>query len=96
MALGVLAMVCGPKACEQHWSAYYFVRSKKCNRLASERANNLVYFFTNMRLPKRSIAFESVVEWGKGLGMAHEKRGEVESSARTTWVGIWCYLLCMA
>lgn len=49
----VLAMVSGAGACERNWSANNFIHSKKRNSVTTERANDVVYVFTNMRLEKR-------------------------------------------
>ena len=50
----VLVMVSGVGACERNGSAYNFIHSKKRNSVTTERANDVVYVFTNMRLEKRS------------------------------------------
>lgn len=66
VAVRVSAMVSGAGACERNWSAYDFVHSKKRNRLAPERAEDLVYVFTNMRLAKKAKKSEAFAEWNKG------------------------------
>ena len=59
VAMRVLAMVHRARACKRNWSSYNFIRSKKRNRSTPKRADDIVYVCTNMRLGKRSRAFES-------------------------------------
>ena len=48
------------------------------NRLTTERANDLVYVLTNMRLGKRSTRAELFAEGGRGLKMTQDGREEVD------------------
>ena len=63
VAVRVLAMISGAGACERVWSTYDFVHSKKRNRLAPERASDLVYVFTNLRLLKKARGSETFADW---------------------------------
>ena len=74
VAVRVLAMVSGAGACERNWSAYDFVHSKKRNRLTPERAEDLVYTFTNMRLSKKAQKSEAFADWNKGEEETREER----------------------
>ena len=59
-----------------NWSAYDFVHSKKRNRLGPDRARDLVYVFTNMRLQKKVQKSEAFAEWNKGTEETQEEREE--------------------
>ncbi|CAL8465691.1 g5227 [Coccomyxa elongata] len=74
VAVRVLAMVSGAGACGRNWSAYDFVHSKKRNRLDPNRARDLVYVFTNMRLGKKSKRSEAFVDWNQGEDETQEER----------------------
>lgn len=74
VAVRVLAMVSGAGACERNWSAYDFVHSKKRNRLDPNRARDLVYVFTNMRLGKKSKRSEAFADWNQGEEETQEER----------------------
>src|SRR5450759_4585429 len=52
MAKKILSQKMCASACERNWSAYGFIHSKVCNRLTNDRAKNLVFVFTNMRVQK--------------------------------------------
>ena len=60
----------------RNWSAYDFVHSKKRNRLGPDRARDLVYVFTNMRLQKKVQKSEAFAEWNKGTEETQEEREE--------------------
>jgi hypothetical protein len=75
VAVRVLVMVSGAGACKRNWSAYDFVHSKKRNRLAPERARDLVYVFTNMRLHKKAQRGEAFADWNRG-GEETQEEGE--------------------
>ena len=62
VAVKVLSMISGAGACERSWSAYDFVHSEKRNRLTPERASDLVYVFTNMRLQKKARGSETFAD----------------------------------
>jgi hypothetical protein len=49
IAKRILAQVCSASSCERNWSMYSFVHNKVRNRLTSERAEELVYIYTNAR-----------------------------------------------
>ena len=50
MAIKVLAQPTSACSCERSWSTYGFIHDKKRNRLHADRACNLVYVFSNLRL----------------------------------------------
>lgn len=66
VAMRVTACVSSAGACERIWSAYDFVHSKKRNRLDPDRAQDLVYVFTNKRLKKKADKSEAFAEWHRG------------------------------
>ncbi len=78
MAVRVLSMVSSAGACERNWSAYDSVHSKKRNRLDPDRAADLIYVFTNMRLLKKARKSESFAEWNRGEEETQEEREVVE------------------
>jgi hypothetical protein len=49
----VLALLPSSSSCERNWSAYGFIHNKKRNKLKAERANDLVFIFSNMQLIRR-------------------------------------------
>lgn len=50
VAMRVLAQPSSSSACEQNWSTFDFIHNKRRNRLQPQRAADLVYVFTNLRL----------------------------------------------
>ena len=50
LAMMVLAQVSSACACERNWSAYDFIHSRSRNKLKHQRADDLVYVFSNLRL----------------------------------------------
>ncbi len=56
-------MVSSAGACERNWSTYDFIHCKKRNRLTPQRANDLVFVFTNLRLMAKFKEPEKFVEW---------------------------------
>lgn len=56
VAIAVLAQVSSASACERNWSTFNFIHNKLRNRLSPERAHELVYVFTNLRLLKKICA----------------------------------------
>lgn len=50
-------------ACERNWSSYDFIHSKKRNKLTPQRANDLVFVFTNLRLMAKFKEPEKFAEW---------------------------------
>jgi hypothetical protein len=62
----VLSQCSAASACERNWSTYDFIHSKKRNRLTSQRAQDLVHVFSDLRLAHKvnSIEFEEeMVSW---------------------------------
>lgn len=49
IAVRVLSLTCSASACERNFSMYSFVHNKSRNRLAPEKAESLVYIYTNAR-----------------------------------------------
>ncbi len=45
----ILAQVCSTSSCEQNWSSYSFVHNKVRNWLTMNRAEDLVYIYTNSK-----------------------------------------------
>ncbi|CAM6127165.1 unnamed protein product [Calypogeia fissa] len=52
MARKILHQKMCASSCEQNWSSYGFIHSKSRNRLTNDRAKDLVFVFTNMRVQK--------------------------------------------
>ena len=50
-------------ACERNWSTYSFIHSKRRNKLAPERAADLVYVFSNARVVRSSGMPEQAIPW---------------------------------
>ena len=50
-------------ACERNWSSFGFIHFKKRNKLSPERANDLVFVFSNLRLMSRFNQPEKFAEW---------------------------------
>jgi hypothetical protein len=50
VALKVLSQGSAASACELLWSHFDFIHNKRRNRLTAERANDLVFVFSNLRL----------------------------------------------
>ncbi len=63
VAKRVTSMVSSAGACERNWSAYDFIHSKKRNKLTAQRANDLVFVFSNLRLTTRFREPEKFAEW---------------------------------
>ena len=76
VAVKVTAMVSSAGACKRVWSAFDFVHSKKRNRLDPDRANDLVYCFTNKRLQRRAAKSEAFAEWHRGEEEAEDSEAE--------------------
>ena len=56
IAKRILAQVCSASSCERNWSMYSFVHNKSRNRLTSERAEELVYIYTNSKTLRERAA----------------------------------------
>ncbi|XP_042013429.1 uncharacterized protein LOC121761818 [Salvia splendens] len=52
-AIRVLSLTCSATGCERNWSTFQHIHSKKRNRLAQERLNNLVFVKYNRDLERR-------------------------------------------
>ena len=63
VAKRVTSMTSSAGACERNWSSYEFIHSKKRNKLSLERANDLVFVFSNLRLMARFNQPEKFAEW---------------------------------
>ncbi len=53
-------------ACKRNWSTFEFIHSKKRNRLTFERAADLVFVFSSLRLREKLFDLEykeQFVEW---------------------------------
>jgi hypothetical protein len=63
VALKVLSQCSAASACERSWSHFDFIHNKRRNRLTPERANDLVFVFSNLRLLDKVEA----VDYGEEL-----------------------------
>ncbi len=63
VAKRVTSMTSSAGACERNWTSYDFIHSKKRNKLSPQRANDLVFVFTNLRLMARFNQPEKFAEW---------------------------------
>ncbi|XP_042423572.1 uncharacterized protein LOC122011242 [Zingiber officinale] len=52
-ATRVLSLTCNSSGCERNWSTFEMVHSKRRNRLAQKRMNDLVFVMYNLRLRER-------------------------------------------
>jgi hypothetical protein len=50
IAKRILSLTCSASSCERNWSMYSFVHSKSRNRLGVDKAEALVYIYTNSKL----------------------------------------------
>ena len=78
VAQRVTALVSSAGGCEQNWSSYDFIHSKKRNRLHPGRANDLVYVFTNARLVQRFKEPENFAEWVAEIASDDEDEEAIE------------------
>jgi hypothetical protein len=46
----ILSLTCSTSSCKRNWSMYSFVHSKSRNRLGIDKAEALVYIYTNSKL----------------------------------------------
>jgi hypothetical protein len=58
VAVRVLSQVSSACACERNWSNYDFIHNRKRNRLQPERADDIVYVFSNLRLANKVFDVE--------------------------------------
>eukprot|EP00253_Pinus_taeda_P005580 PITA_05580 len=49
----ILSQVASSSSSKRNWSTYSFIHSVKCNRLGSQKAEDLVYVHSNLRLVSR-------------------------------------------
>ncbi|DBB04928.1 TPA: hypothetical protein ACH3X3_15287 [Trebouxia sp. C0006] len=63
VAKRVTSMTSSAGACERNWSSFGFIHFKKRNKLSPERANDLVFVFSNLRLMSRFNQPEKFAEW---------------------------------
>ena len=78
IAQRLTALVSSAGACERNWSTYDFIHSKKRDRLHPDRANDLVYVFTNSRLIQRFKEPEKFPEWVAEIASDDEVEESVE------------------
>ncbi|CAL8465879.1 g5415 [Coccomyxa elongata] len=78
IAQRVTALVSSAGACERNWSTYDFIHSKKRNRLHPDRANDLVFVFTNSRLIQKFKEPERFAEWVQEIESDDENMDEEE------------------
>ena len=55
------------------------MHSKKRNRLEADRAEDLVYVFTNKRLHRKAQKSEAFAEWNRGEEGTEEEREIVQA-----------------
>ncbi|KAJ7970782.1 Dimer_Tnp_hAT domain-containing protein [Quillaja saponaria] len=53
IALKLLGQPCSSSCCERNWSTYSFIHSMRRNKITPQRAEDLVYVHTNLRLLSR-------------------------------------------
>ncbi|KAL0039371.1 hypothetical protein WJX79_005329 [Trebouxia sp. C0005] len=63
VAKRVTSMVSSARACDRNWSAYDFIHSKMRNKLTAQRANDLVFVSSNLRLMTKFREPEKFAEW---------------------------------
>eukprot|EP00253_Pinus_taeda_P036730 PITA_36730 len=62
LAIRVLNQTCSSSGCERNWSVFDKIHSKKRNRLESQRLNDMVYVYYNLRLCVRQLQKPTDVE----------------------------------
>eukprot|EP00253_Pinus_taeda_P023416 PITA_23416 len=62
LAIRVLSQTCSSSGCERNWSVFDKIHSKKRNRLESQRLNDMVYVYYNLRLWVRQLQKPTDVE----------------------------------
>lgn len=60
LAMKVLSQAASACSCERNWSNFGFIHSRLRNRLTAERAADLVYVFSNLRVLKKFINQEEI------------------------------------
>ena len=53
LAIRILSQVASSSSVERNWSTYGFIHFVKCNRLGSQKVEDLVYVHSNLRLASR-------------------------------------------
>ncbi|BFG40947.1 hypothetical protein CerSpe_272210 [Prunus speciosa] len=56
LALQLLGQPCSSSCCERNWSTYNFVHSFRRNKIAPQRAEDLVFVHNNLRLLSRKMS----------------------------------------
>ena len=78
MAVWITSMISSAGACERNWSTYDFIHSKKRNRLTAQRASDLVYVFTNLRMVKKFGEPKAFKTWLRNFEVEREPESEDE------------------
>lgn len=55
IATRILSQTCSSYGCEHNWSTFDQIHSKRRNRLAQKRLNDLIYLHYNLRLRERQL-----------------------------------------
>eukprot|EP00253_Pinus_taeda_P007364 PITA_07364 len=55
LAIQILSQTCSSSRCERNWSIFEIIHNKKRNRLESQRLNDMVYVYYNLRLWVRQL-----------------------------------------
>eukprot|EP00253_Pinus_taeda_P013050 PITA_13050 len=55
LAIRILSQTCSSSGCEHNWSVFEKIHNKKRNGLESQRLNNMVYVYYNLRLWVRQL-----------------------------------------
>ena len=83
VAVRVLAASCSTKSTkysERNWSLFAWIHSKKRNRLSEERANDLVFINSNMRLMRRSKRLAEKMQQDPAIAWRHCASDDGEES----------------
>ena len=86
IAKRILSQTCSASSCERNWSMYSFVHSKVRNRLATAKAEALVYIYSNSKFEHQKRGHNSALFYEKYLedGDTAEENEEPLSSASST------------
>jgi hypothetical protein len=60
IAKHILSLTCSASSCERNWSMYSFVHSKNRNCLGVDKAEALVYIYTNSKLLRQKLGADPV------------------------------------
>ena len=90
IAKKITCLISSAGACERVWSAYRFIHSTKRNKLTAERANDLVYVYSNMILIAKLATPEKFAEWVGGESDSDdETEEEIEAILGTVgWANV--------